>query len=209
MATRNPELDVFLHSLQQGLLDRCQPDSPERQLTDRIFDALREPQPSMSVVPARFPVCDWLDTVADRLESPPEGEESAERVSSSVLEHTHAIINLADRLAWWQRQDASQTGEPFASGHANATLIGSGGLEQNDRVWIGISLMAPNIDYPEHHHPPEEVYLVQSPGQWQQRGGQWHEPGPGGLVHNSPGILHAMRSGDTPLLATWCLWLDQ
>ena len=67
--------------------------------------------------------------------------------------------------------------------------------------------MAPNTRYPDHRHPPEEVYLVLSPGEWRQGDGAWHEPGPGGVVHNPPAIVHAMRSGDTPLLAIWCLWM--
>jgi hypothetical protein len=30
-------------------------------------------------------------------------------------------------------------------------------------------------------------------------------PGVGGIVHNPPGIIHAMRSIDEPLLAVWIL----
>ncbi len=67
--------------------------------------------------------------------------------------------------------------------------------------------MAPEVTYPEHRHAPEELYVVLSPGQWQQSRGDWHEPGAGGIVHNPPNVLHAMRSGSTPLLATWCLWI--
>jgi hypothetical protein len=26
------------------------------------------------------------------------------------------------------------------------------------------------------------------------------------MVHNPPGIVHAMRAGRQPLLAVWCLW---
>ena len=38
----------------------------------------------------------------------------------------------------------------------------------------------------------------------------WHAPGPGRLVHNPPGIVHAMRGTDVPLLAIWFLLpLDQ
>ena len=84
--------------------------------------------------------------------------------------------------------------------------MGKGGLEERDDVWVGISLMAPGIEYPEHHHPPEEVYLALSSGHWQQASGIWFEPEIGGLFYNRPNILHAMRSGTSPLLATWCLW---
>ena len=52
---------------------------------------------------------------------------------------------------------------------------------------------------------PEEIYLVLSGGAWWQAGAAWHEPGRGGIVHNPPGILHAMRGTHVPLLAIWFL----
>ena len=68
--------------------------------------------------------------------------------------------------------------------------------------------MAPGITYPDHRHPPEEVYIVLSNGQWRQGSGPWHAPGVGGIVYNPHDIVHAMRSGDSPLLAIWCLPVD-
>jgi hypothetical protein len=69
--------------------------------------------------------------------------------------------------------------------------------------------MAPYTCYPDHRHPPEEIYLVLSSGQWRQARDPWHEPGIGGLVYNPPGIVHAMRSTERPLLAFWFLWIEQ
>jgi hypothetical protein len=39
--------------------------------------------------------------------------------------------------------------------------------------------MAPNTRYPDHRHPPEEIYVVLSGGQWRQASGPWYEPGIG------------------------------
>jgi quercetin dioxygenase-like cupin family protein len=66
--------------------------------------------------------------------------------------------------------------------------------------------MAPHTRYPDHRHPPEEIYVVLSEGEWCQESGPWHEPGIGGLVYNPPNIVHAMRSAERPLLALWFLW---
>ena len=44
-----------------------------------------------------------------------------------------------------------------------------------------------------------------SPGRWRHGASSWFEPGVGGVVHNTPDIVHAMRSGEEPLLAIWCL----
>jgi quercetin dioxygenase-like cupin family protein len=60
--------------------------------------------------------------------------------------------------------------------------------------------------YPDHRHPPEEIYIAMSRGEWRQASNPWHEPGIGNLVYNPPNIVHAMRSADQPLLAVWFLW---
>jgi quercetin dioxygenase-like cupin family protein len=69
--------------------------------------------------------------------------------------------------------------------------------------------MAPGITYPDHRHPPEEVYIVLSEGDWRQESGPWHTPGIGGIVYNPHDIVHAMRSSSSsPLLGIWCLPVD-
>ena len=65
--------------------------------------------------------------------------------------------------------------------------------------------MAPGVRYVDHDHAPEEVYLALSPGEWWNAAMDWTDPGPAGCIYNPPGIFHAMRSGDGPLLALWYL----
>jgi len=170
----------------------------EQRTIQKIATALQNEESVNAKPAASLPLCSILDELVENL--------CADKLANqSAKAHAQALLALSSQLTWWHRPDAIEIGEPFASGHANATVIGKGGLEERDDVWVGISLMAPNIEYPEHHHPPEEVYLVLSPGQWRQGEKSWHSPGCGGLVHNPPSILHAMRSGSQPLLATWCL----
>ncbi|MFK7995671.1 MAG: dimethylsulfonioproprionate lyase family protein [Granulosicoccus sp.] len=194
MHQRSPELKQFLDSLHHAIVTKSSTGSRAHFVTEKIMNALSEPKMPASPINHMLPLCTLIDDVVNNLSAEP-----------TVKQHAKALRALAPSLKWWHRSDASEIGEPFASGHANTTVIGPGGLEERDDVWIGISLLAPDIDYPVHHHPPEEVYLVLSPGEWQQNNGDWHEPGVGGIVHNPPDILHAMRSGKKPLLATWCL----
>lgn len=84
-------------------------------------------------------------------------------------------------------------------------IIGDGGLEARQDLRMGASLLAPNTFYPNHQHPPEEVYIALTPGHWRQEAGPWREPGIGGLVYNPPNIIHAMQSGASALLAIWML----
>jgi Dimethlysulfonioproprionate lyase len=61
-----------------------------------------------------------------------------------------------------------------------------------------VSLIAPTVVYPDNRHPPAEVYLVLSPGDWRRRDEDWFTPGIGGLLYNQPGILHGMRTAERP-----------
>lgn len=106
-------------------------------------------------------------------------------------------------LSWYQKTGTQDDG--FSAGHANAQIIGPNGLFQSQQILVGVTLMFPNLLYPEHQHPPEEVYVTLSEGSWWQQGGAWHSPGTQGYVYNPPNIMHAMRSTQQPLLALWCL----
>lgn len=105
----------------------------------------------------------------------------------------------------WKLRDIPLASPGFATGHASARILGPEGSEERGGLVAGFSLVAPGVTYPEHEHPPEEIYLVLSGGEWWQAGGAWHAPGAGGIVHNPPGIRHAMRGTGVPLLAVWFL----
>jgi quercetin dioxygenase-like cupin family protein len=120
-----------------------------------------------------------------------------------------AFVVIEPHLTWKVRAGAETLGQEFLDGHANATITGPEGLEIRSDVRIGVSLVAPHARYPDHHHPPEEIYVALSDGQWRQALDPWHEPGMGGLVYNPPNIVHAMRATERPLLALWFLWTEQ
>ena len=146
------------------------------------------PEPTEPLPPHRLPVCDRLNAA----------------YATMRPDLVTAFKALEPELAWQKR--TLPNGSPdFAAGHASARVLDRTGLEQRGGLISGISLVAPGVTYPEHDHPPEEIYLVLSGGEWWQAGGAWHAPGPGGIVHNPPGIRHAMRGTDVPLLAIWFL----
>ncbi|HEY9040350.1 MAG TPA: dimethylsulfonioproprionate lyase family protein [Roseovarius sp.] len=166
---------------------------------DRIFAALETPGELPSTSGTRLPACTHLAEAAD-----------LSRFSDPSLHRlVEAFLQLEPDLHWRPRSgDCTNAGPGFAENHANAYIVGPGGAERRSDVWIGMSLVAPNIRYPDHTHPPEETYLVLSPGQFMQGADNWLEPGIGGTLYNPPGILHAMHSGDAPLLALWALWAE-
>ncbi|MBI2719296.1 MAG: transcriptional regulator [Rhizobiales bacterium] len=163
----------------------------------RIFAAIGEfAGASRPIVPQRLPVCDRLEEALNIAAGGP----------PSVMALAVAIAALSPDLCWQRRKGADREPESFFDGHANALVVGPGGIEDRDDVQIGLSLMAPHVRYPDHAHPPEEVYVSLAGGAWRNEIEDWHEPGQGGLVYNPPGIVHAMRTDEQPLLAVWCLW---
>lgn len=167
---------------------------------ERVFSRLAARDGSLGAVAAgRLPV------VHHNLEAALAGL-AAE--ASPLPELGSAFAAVEAQLKWVRRRNAEAVGEPFFSGHANAMLVGPGGLEQREDVWVGVTVMAPDIVYPDHDHPPEEVYIALSPGEWWNAEMDWTEPGPGGIIYNPPGILHAMRSYARPFLALWFLPID-
>ncbi len=165
----------------------------------RIFAAVETPGEMSQTPGTRLPPCTHLATAAD----------SDQFTDPSLRRLIQTFMRLEPDLQWRPRSgDCTNAGPGFAENHANAYIIGPGGIERRSDVWIGMSLIAPNIRYPDHTHPPEETYLVLSPGQFMQGEGNWFEPGIGGTLYNPPGILHAMLSGGAPLLALWALWAD-
>ena len=119
----------------------------------------------------------------------------------------HTVFALAPVLPWYQRPVANNA--DFMAGHCNAQIIGPQGLEVRQDLIVGVTLMRPNIVYPEHQHEPEEVYLVLGKGRWRQGKGDWHTPNLGSLVYNHSNVMHSMKSLDQPLIALWCLPLDK
>jgi quercetin dioxygenase-like cupin family protein len=91
--------------------------------------------------------------------------------------------------------------KPRPGGHASADIIGPAGHERHDDDVVGVSLLAPGVIYSDHNHPPEEIYVVMTEGEWFNEQAGWYTPGVGRVVYHRPDIVHAMRSANEPLLA--------
>ena len=124
---------------------------------------------------------------------------------TAIRPFSDLLVALEPELTWRHRRPAKNLLGNEKDTIANAILVGPNGLEQRDDMQIGMTLMAPNMLFTDHRHPPAEIYAVLSKGQWRQNDKPWHEPTAGGFVYNAPNILHAFKSADTPLLAIWCL----
>ena len=198
---RRPEaLDRVLDAARDFLAVRVEAGSAPGDAARRIFDALAG---SAGIIapgdtPPRPPAYRFLTAALEYARAAPEVAPLAE-----------AFAALEPELTWVRRPDSEAHGETFRDGHANAWLVGPAGLERRSDVLVGASLLAPGIRYIDHQHPPEEIYIVMSGGDWYREDRGWHAPGVGGIVHNPSDAVHAMRAGPEPLLALWLLPVDQ
>ncbi|MBB5223862.1 hypothetical protein HNP73_003816 [Amaricoccus macauensis] len=194
---RDPALQSFVDALLAAYAEVI-PGAEAADSLERITAALASPGTRRERAGGRLPVCAHLDAAL-----------GVEPGRPSLRRLVEAFRGIEPDLEWVRRASHDETAsENFADGHANAMILGPAGLENRRDIWIGVSLLAPHVRYTDHSHAPEETYLVLSPGEFRQGGGDWFEPGVGGSFHNTPHIVHAMRSGEAPLFAFWSLWVD-
>ena len=200
MTHRDTKLQLFYDFTEIAIHRRAETCANAGPAAKPVFDALRRAVGGQGkFVPERLPVFDAMEPALRLARTGP----------SPIPELAATMSDLSPRLQWKRRNSSSPDGTSFHDGHANALVAGPGGLEERVDVWIGISLLAPHVRYPDHRHPPEEVYVSLAGGAWWNENMDWTVPGPGGLIYNEPNVLHAMRTDAQPLLAIWCLWLEK
>jgi hypothetical protein len=131
--------------------------------------------------------------------------EAMTRVAPMDAALTGALVRLSPHLSW--RQNPNYVRQPpspeFLDGYGYAPIAGPGGLVPAD-IAMGVLLLAPEIVYPPHAHPAEEVYLVLDPAsRWWRKGEDWREGIAGAAIHHPPGLAHAMQAGEVPLCAIY------
>ncbi|WP_321798005.1 dimethylsulfoniopropionate lyase [Caballeronia sp. J97] len=166
-----------------------------RHVAARVFERLRTPSDDGARRRTRYPACEWLDATLAPFIDDDTGFGAAARV----------IKALEPDIGWSRRSSGMNGSDGYIEAHVHGMICGPGGAESRYDVQLGFSLMLPRTRYPDHSHPPEEAYVLFTAGEFRQDGGEWIDPGIGGGIHNVRKNPHAMRSGDVPFLAIWCL----
>lgn len=170
-------------------------DGNSRRMLEATFAATAGDFVASKTPGSRLPACDHLDEAL-----------SSGGESGSLNDLAAAFRAVEPFVAWRRRPDPHGTSMgAYEDGHANAIVVGPGGIWDRPDIFLGATLMAPHVRYPDHDHAPEEVYLVLAPGQFLQGRGTWFGVGTGGSFYNPPGIKHSMRSMDEPFLTFWAL----
>jgi hypothetical protein len=190
-------LQDFIDTTRRAILGSAACDEASRASAERIFGALERPADNVELTPARLPVCDEVELAL----------RGASIHGGSIGEVAEAFRRLEPLLVWGHGTPGPGASANLHTGYASTSIVGrTTGLERRSDVAIGVSLLAPHVRYPDHRHLPEEVYYALTPGEWRRGESDWFEPGTGGIFYNEPDIIHAMRSGDAPLLAIWFLY---
>jgi mannose-6-phosphate isomerase-like protein (cupin superfamily) len=126
-----------------------------------------------------------------------------------------ALDGEPDAVAW--DRSKSYDNEPsmvdFLQRYAVATIFGPDRFGRrcpyfSDRATLGVTLQAPNVDYPAHAHEAVEIYyILAGSADWRQGDGGWQRKAPGDFVLHRAHEPHAMRTGEEPLLAMFA-WIS-
>jgi len=121
----------------------------------------------------------------------------------SIIEssYTFNFHEIATKLKWRPSPRTDYDAKVMALSTLNEMLDLNG-------LVAGLMFMTPNQIYPEHKHPPQEVYFVLSGTAWWLHGGRndYQQQKPGDIIYNHPHDLHGMKTEDEPLLALYFLW---
>jgi hypothetical protein len=127
-------------------------------------------------------------------------------VGEAERQLAQALVDCAPHLHWKQMYGPDEFGPYFTDNYAHIALIGPNGHYMSDRIAAGLVLYGPGIDYPDHWHVAEEIYIpLTGTGLWSRDGDAFTARGAGELIFHASNMRHAMKIGEAPLVALW-MW---
>ncbi|MGB7285936.1 MAG: dimethylsulfonioproprionate lyase family protein [Salaquimonas sp.] len=115
-----------------------------------------------------------------------------------------SFIEYADRLHWMQSYKPEDFGQYFTDNYAHVELIGTKGHFASNEIAAGIVQYGPDIDYPNHWHVAEEIYIpLTGNGLWSSDNEPYLARKAGEFVFHESNMPHAIKTDDTPMLALW------
>ena len=112
-----------------------------------------------------------------------------------------ALIKATPFAQWREPYKGTSIGQDFMDRFGNYNIIGEGGAFQSRQLWAWVVYMPPNLHYPWHHHPAEEIYLVLAgEAEFMKAGEPNMQLGPGDTSFHASNQPHAMETGDHPVM---------
>ena len=119
-----------------------------------------------------------------------------ELLQTTSPESTVSKISALTQDLKWSKSARSHT--PISE------LVGPTSLIKHKSFRVGLLALTPEIDYADHAHPADEVYIVLAgSGSWSLDGGPYQVKKPGDIIDIPSMMTHAMRTGTTPALTLY------
>ncbi len=147
-----------------------------------------------SVVACSLPILSWM----------PAALKAANKQTEFMV---RTLASLANHLTWGQTYSAQDFGAEFLDKYGWTEFIGLRGPIASDCLACGFLFLGPQIEYPQHSHEAEEIYVpLTGPTLWQCGDQDWAYRAPGLPIYHASWVPHAMRTETVPLVALylWC-----
>lgn len=178
----------------RGLLEFPEDRPGVRAVLSRIADQDLSEENFAPLQPVRLPACRHL----------PEAVAAGLLVSSDLCS---AIASIEDQLHWTQADNYSDDylDQPgFMANTAYAEIIGKKGFFRGSDFRLGLMLIGPRLHYRDHRHAAPELYwLLTGPIEYSRDRGDFAIVSTAETIWHDPDVIHAMKTGDRPLLAVW------
>ncbi|MBB6352747.1 dimethylsulfonioproprionate lyase family protein [Aminobacter aganoensis] len=117
-----------------------------------------------------------------------------------------ALSECRDELRWGQTYTTEDFGQHFIDNYGWVELFGTRGHFVNEQLAAGFLALGPGIEYPDHHHIAEELYIpLTGSAEWRMGDEPFRLRAAGEVIHHASNVNHAMRTGLEPMLALY-LW---
>ncbi|MDW5313310.1 dimethylsulfonioproprionate lyase family protein [Rhizobium sp. PL01] len=117
-----------------------------------------------------------------------------------------SLLRYAPDLHWARTYTSADFGNHFLQNYGWVEMFGSRGHFVSDEMAGGFLVLGSGIDYPDHHHAAEEIYIPLTDGSlWSKDRGAFTGRNAGEVIHHPSGVNHAMKTKDRLLVALY-LW---
>lgn len=129
-------------------------------------------------------------------------------IATANGEIARTLSPLLDQVDWAQTYTEAQLGQDYIANYGYFDIASpKRGLIRTEAIALGFLVIGPGQLYPAHRHPAVELYhVVAGAPDWQVDAGPWESKPAGSFVFHPSLAIHAMRTGEAPLLALYS-WL--
>jgi len=126
-----------------------------------------------------------------------------------------ALLEIEDKIKWHNFSDLDQRFPDYSQHITLTQLIGPRGgfgdtMFEHPSINAGIFIQAPGYFYAPHFHDSVELYhVLHGTAYWKRGEEDWLPRKAGEFILHDRDQVHAMRTGDDPIIALWAWYGGQ